>query len=226
MADRTYNADEVRRIFEIAANHPPAERPVSAESSGLTLAEIQDIGREVGLEPAVVARAAATLDARPMRRTLGQPIEVGRVVHLSRPLTDPEWDRLVAELRSTFRARGVVTVQGGIREWRNGNLHATLEPTEHGYRLRLGTFKGDAKGFNALGVTGLASGALVSSALWSSGEPVTAILSAAIFSAAGVGAVVGNLVRLPRWAREREKQMEHIAARVTAMIHRTDAEAE
>jgi hypothetical protein len=71
----------------------------------------QDIGREVGLEPAAVAEAATALDMRtlmwPRRRSLGMPIEVGGTVVLPRPMADSERERLVAELRATFGARGL-----------------------------------------------------------------------------------------------------------------------
>lgn len=218
MSERRYTKDEVRKIFELATT--PTEQPASTpEASGLTLAEVQGIGREVGLESALVARAAAALDAKPLRRSLGLPIEVGRVVHLERNLTDHEWDQLVAELRSTFRAKGKISAHGGIREWRNGNLHAALEPTQSGYRLRLGTLKGDASGINALGATGLAAGVLTSAALWLSGEMGDALLTGAFFTASGIAAFVTNALRLPRWANKREQQMEHIAARLAQMLN-------
>lgn len=218
MSERRYTKDEVRKIFELATT--PTEQPASTpEASGLTLAEVQGIGREVGLESALVARAAAALDAKPLRRSLGLPIEVGRVVHLERNLTDDEWDQLVAELRSTFRAKGKISAHGGIREWRNGNLHAALEPTQSGYRLRLGTLKGDASGINALGATGLAAGVLTSAALWLSGEMGDALLTGAFFTASGIAAFVTNALRLPRWANKREQQMEHIAARLAQMLN-------
>lgn len=217
MNERRYSKDEVRKIFELATTRTLSQSASSPEASGLTLEEIQGIGREVGLEPSHVAKAAAALDSRPLRKSLGQPIEVGRVVHLPRTLTDHEWDQLVAELRSTFRAQGKVTSHGGIREWRNGNLHACIEPTQSGYRLRLGTLKGDATGINALGATTLAAGALVFSSLWLSGEFADALITTAIFATTGIGALVTNVIRLPRWATERQKQMEHIATKVASL---------
>lgn len=222
MMERRYDKDEVRRIFELATRQTAAQHSAWREGGGLTLAEIQDIGREVGVEPLQVARAAAALDARPLRKQLGQPIEVGRVVHLPRDLTDREWDQLVAELRSTFRAQGIVTIHGGIREWRNGNLHAALEPTEGGYRLRLGTFKGDAAGVTALGVIGVIAGVTTFSALWLAGEAADAMILSSVLTAGGIGAFLTNTFRLPRWAKERQRQMEHIAAKVAAMVNTRD----
>src|SRR5690606_32585653 len=164
VAERRYAESEVREIFALATSGKLQRAPASPATSGHTLADLQSIAREVGIDPDVVARAAAALDARPPsapRRSWGMPIEVGRIARLQRNLTDDEWDRLVAALRSTFGARGKVHVQGGLREWSNGNLRAAVEPAEDGgYRLRLGTLKGDAAGINALGLAGIATGAI------------------------------------------------------------------
>jgi hypothetical protein len=222
MTERRYREDEVQEIFGLATRGHTAEAHALSRAEGLTLAEIQGIGREVGLEPAAVARAAATLDARGLRmerrKSLGMPIGVGRVVLLPRALTDAEWEQLVAELRTTFGARGRVTSQGGLREWFNGNLHACVEPTEAGYRLRLGTVKGDANGMNALGVLGIAGATIGSAVLAMSGTLAESIFLPTLLGTAGVAAFVANLVRLPRWAQQRERQMEHIAGRVGSLV--------
>lgn len=141
---RKYREDEVREIFQLATSQSAPDTRVPATNAGLTLPEIQNIGLEVGLAPEQVARAAAALDARGAasgRKSFGMPIEVGHTVPLPRPLTDLEWAQLVTALRTTFKAKGKIDVQGNIREWSNGNLHAVVEPVESGYRLRLGTLK-------------------------------------------------------------------------------------
>lgn len=219
---RRYRDEEVRDIFELAARRGTGELPVPAEADGLTLADLQDIGREVGLEPTAVARAAAALEARttrsPQHTSLGMPVGVGRIVALPRTLTDSEWEHLVAELRTTFGARGRVSSQGGLREWVNGNLHACIEPSEAGYRLRLGTVKGDAAALNALGATGVVTGAIAFGALLMSGGLQEAVFVPWMISASGVAAVLANVLRLPRWAKQREEQMNHVAAKVGTIM--------
>lgn len=226
MEERRYNEAEVQRIIEIATTQQlTSPRPGPAD--GLTLSDIQSIGSEVGVDPSSIARAAAALDAgvaRSPRRSLGMPIEVTRAIPLPRAPTDEEWEQLVAELRATFRAKGRVTVQGGLREWSNGNLHAVIEPSAKGYRLRLGTLKGDAMGVNALGFTGLFAGAAVFVSMLLSGEVQGALVVPTIFGAAGVTALLANMVRLPRWAQQRAGQMEHIADRATTMISASEGE--
>lgn len=225
MSERRYPDAEVRKIIELATRQALA-RPRRHPAAGLTLHQIQSIGSEVGVDSTSIARAAATLDAglaQPLRRSLGMPIEVGRVVPLPRAPTDAEWDELVAELRSTFGARGRVSVQGGLREWRNGNLHASVEPAAGGYRLRLGSLKGDAHGLNALGATGLLAGAAVCVSMILSGEIAGAIAVPAIFGTAGISAFLTNMIRLPLWADRRSEQMDRVLDRAQAIVVEPEA---
>ena len=220
--ERTYDDDEVREIFSVAARKELAEPRPAPTSQGLTLAELQEIGLAAGLDSAEVARAAAAVQARalqvPERRSLGMPIEVMRVVPLPRAPTVAEWEQLVGELRSTFRARGRVVSQGGLQEWANGNLHACVEPSESGYRLRLGTINGQARRLNAFaGVLFVGGAATLVTAVIPGGVPQDGIVPA-MMAASGIAAFGANILRLPRWADTRRRQMDFIAARIAAIM--------
>lgn len=224
MTERKYDDDEMREIFEAASREVMPGPTSSAGSEGLTLAELKSIGAEAGLSPARIEEAAAALalrrDVAPTRGTfLGLPLSVGRSVDLPRPLTDREWELLVADLRQTFRAQGRVGSHGSIREWTNGNLHAYVEPTDTGHRLRLGTTKGNAVPFTRLGA-GLLALALVlavSMVLGGDLEDPQRLLGPLMLGLMGGSFVAGSTLTLPSWARERELQMEHIAARALAL---------
>jgi hypothetical protein len=223
MPERRYSDDEIAAILKLAAERqelPSAtgETAVgagSASESGMTLAEVQSIAREVGIPAALVAQAATSLDkvGRPaVRRYLGLPIGVGRTVSLRRTLTQQEWERLVVDLRQTFDARGRVREEGTFRQWTNGNLQALVEPTASGQQVRLRTLNGSAFTLINGGLAMMGMGAFFTVANAFSlmhGAP------GALF--AGVGAVFIALgaIRLPRWARERQRQMESIATRLT-----------
>jgi hypothetical protein len=221
MAQRRYNEDEVAAIFKTAAeqqqaasNAASAGGPLTplASSQGMTLAQLQDIGREVGIPDEMVARAAGALDrlGQPsVRRFLGLPIGVGRTVELGRKLTDDEWERLVVDLRETFDARGRLKEEGSFRQWTNGNLQALLEPTTTGHRLRLRTIKSEARPYLIGGVGMLAFTAY---ALLRGGG-----LAEMSFAIIGVGLIGWMAIRLPAWARERRQQMEEIATRLISV---------
>ncbi len=220
MAERRYNDKEIAAIFRAAAEEGPQspQREV-ARDEGLTLAELQSIGTEVGISSEAVAQAARAVDVRvgaASRTFLGLRIGVARTVNLNRRLTDEEWERLVVQLREVFNARGRTRSDGSLRQWTNGNLQVLLEPTETGHRLRFRTTHGAARasigaGLAVLGVTAIVA---VSGAIWGTlGDAASGI---ALMAAAGVGMIVSGALRLPRWARLRERQMEALAARITS----------
>ena len=221
-SERRYADDEVREIFARAADAGAPGVPAVAEPEGMTLGELQAVGAEVGLPPERVAQAAAQLDARPVavpRKTLlGSPVSVGKIVELPRGATDREWGFLVAELRETFGAKGRVSSHGDIREWSNGNLHAVLEETEEGHRLRLGTYKGNAQEFMALGVGGIVMALIMTIAMIARAKTGVELILPALFATAGIGATAANVLRLPKWANERERQMEHIGDKAQALL--------
>ncbi len=222
MTTRRYEDDEVREIFRLATTGDTPDRSLPAESGGLTLDELQHIGQEAGIESVRIAQAAASLDARgrpaPVRRSFGLPVGLSRVVDLPRAPTDREWEQLISEFRTTFGVRGHTASSGGLREWSEGNLHICVEPTERGEQLRLSTLKSDAVAFNGLGLVmggmSILMGALVAAA----GKPEKALVVFGMFGGIALAAFLANLVRLPRWARERARQMEAISEHAVTLL--------
>ena len=216
MSERRYTEEEVSRIFQLAseAQEEARKQLTTGEHEGMTLAELQEIGHEVGLSTELVAGAARSLD-RPSietrRRLLGFTIGVGRTVELERRLSDEEWEHLVVELRETFDARGRVSTHGSLKQWTNGNLQALLEPTPSGGdRIRLKTTNGEARGLMTVGtgMTAIAFALMIADGLSSGG---TVFLMGSVMFALGA-------FRLPRWARIRREQMERLAQRLSRSI--------
>ena len=120
MTERRYTDTEVAAILARATESEHAALPVS--SDGMTLGALQEIGREVGIAPDLIAQAARSMElaGQPVsRRFLGFPIAVGRTVVVNRPLSDADWEGLVSDLRDTFQARGTLRHDGSFRQWTN-----------------------------------------------------------------------------------------------------------
>ncbi len=219
MTERRYSEDEVAAIFEQAASEQHTARRQLPPGEGMTLADLQEIGREVGLPPELVAQAARSLEqsGRPVSgKFVGLPISVGRTVELDRRVTDEEWERLVVDLRETFDARGKVRYDGPFRQWTNGNLQALLEPTATGHRLRLRTLNGNARGLMTSGLVtfGIAAAMTIISALTGKLVDPGAWSAIGFLSAVGLGLFGSGALRLPGWARLRQRQMEAVASRL------------
>jgi len=218
MSDRRYNENEMAAIFRAAAEGPqlPLGREVPRDE-GMTLAELQSIGREVGIEPEAVAQAALALDVQREARPstlLGLPIGVSRTVQLNRRLSDEEWERFVVQLREVFHARGVMRSEGSLRHWSNGNLQVLLEPTEAGHRLRFRTVNGAAVSSIRVGIVALIAAGVTTLVTSLNGQLAGAASGIGILVAAGLAFLANGVVRLPRWARTRGRQMEALAAHV------------
>jgi len=212
-AERRYDGDEIDEILRRATATDRRPDPDLATSAGLTLHELQEVGREAGIAPDRIADAARSLDrAHRVDRLIGLPVSVGRTVPLPRALTDDEWEALIADLRATFGATGKVHRDGSLRGWTNGNLHFWVEPERDGHRLRMGTTKGTARQFGAVGLGTLAMSGVVGTVSILTGNAPMA--GAGALAAMGLGTLVVALGGLPRWARVRLGQMDDIARRL------------
>ncbi len=216
MTDRRFNEDEVAAIFERATLEQPSPQHQLPSGEGLTLAELHEIGRQVGVAPEVVSRAAAALTQAgtpTSRKLLGLPIGVGRTVDLDRKLSADEWDRLIVDLRETFDARGTTRQDGSFRQWTNGNLQVLVEPTPNGQRIRMRTTNGAARTWltGSVAMLTVAAAGVISAV--AGGHLADWNLAVVLTGFAGSLFAIGA-ARLPAWARLRAKQMEEIAGRV------------
>lgn len=219
MPTRRYTDEEVAEIFRRATTDVPSR---AAGEGGMSLAELQEIGREVGLAPETVAAAARSLEEAaptPTVRLLGLPIGVADGVVLERRLTDEEWDHLVVAARDTFGARGALRQDGGFRQWTNSNLQMLLEPAGEGHRLRLRTLNGHARRmiFGGLGALGVA--AVVTAVPILSGNPELFRNLDGMATLAVVGALLlgRGIWGLRAWAARRQAQFRDLAERAMRM---------
>jgi len=239
-APRRYDEQEVSMILEQASRLDTDDalddaKGLSGPSAhtsdrGLTLAELQAIGEEAGISAVAVTRAANAIargDHRPPERQsmLGMPVGVARTVVFDRRVTDAEWERMVVLFRRTFGASGVVRGEGSLREWGNGRLRASLEPTaQGGHQLHLHTTKSDASVFNVLGTVFSALGLSLTSlvAIKTGFDPSAAWFGPLAIAAGGLAAFARNAIVLPRWYTQRATQMATISRAVSEIVETSD----
>lgn len=119
----------LRRAAELAS---PTETP-DHSSGGLTLAEMKAAAAEVGIDPALVERAARLLpasSAAPLTdRLIGGPTRVGGEIHLPGKLDEPGAARLLAavQMRAGQPGSGAATPIG--MAWHAGDQMETLSVT-------------------------------------------------------------------------------------------------
>lgn len=226
--ERRYQGEEIREILELAGRDDPDPSGSGLAADGITASELQAIGREIGVAPARIARAVREFEGRgsPVLRqsTLGVPTALDQSVMLARAPTDAEWELLVAELRTTFRTSGEIRATGGLREWSHGTLHAFIEPTAGGHRLRLTDSRAGALVAAAsLGGFFLAFAVLVFLVLLGKTDPGFRFVVPVFFGLTGAGMVAGSMIALPGWASRREAQMQHITRYASTLLGPAEA---
>lgn len=216
--DRRFTDEQVREIFRMAALSDAGEGDTEPEAGGMTLAEIQDIGAQVGLTPETISRAARGIDPlgelvqRPT--VAGVPVGVARSFALGRKVSQQEWERLVLTLRRTFHARGKTQSEGGLREWWNGNLRVTIEPTAEGDVMYLYTANSASRAFFGMGAALTALAAVVFVVLGVTGQLAGEMSTPLMLLFIGLGQMAAGALRLPGWLSRRTRQFEAIGEAV------------
>jgi hypothetical protein len=121
-AVRRYTDREVRLILKSAVELQQRAADGAEPSGGLSLSELEQVAAEVGIDPTVVRRAAATLDARgdddAGSRFLGGPTEILVERIVDRPLDDGDFEGLLGVVRGQSRHLGEASTVGRLFGWR------------------------------------------------------------------------------------------------------------
>ncbi|MEX2529931.1 MAG: hypothetical protein WD960_04085 [Gemmatimonadota bacterium] len=138
--DRRYSPDEFRRILEEAttwsggSSQGVEEKPsrVSEPTDGLTIDEMREIAREVGIDPTAVERAAGELVSGGTIRVLspaGKPF--ASVFHadlrIGRPLSDAQLRAITLEVERVLATQGAVRRTGNGVEWRDAEDRLSVD---------------------------------------------------------------------------------------------------
>lgn len=227
MTERRFDDDEVARIFARATEVQREQSRAVSRQDGLSLGELQAIGKEAGIDPALIAQAARAVDQPPPPKVptvIGIPIGAAHTVTLGRRLTNDEWDALVVRCRDVFNARGKIEVHGNFRSWSNGNLQIMLEPAPGGDRLRMRTFRGESRGMVAAGVSMILAASAIGfvGAIRETLSLVEMLASQVPIALGGIGMLAAGLARLPSWRREREAQFQRLGDELQALTDRTE----
>jgi hypothetical protein len=161
---RRYSDDEFARILRTATELTSRAEGASPSSGGLTLTDMKAAAAQVGLDSALVERAArmlvATANATPLERLTGGPVRHHRAVHFPKKLDEESAALLLSDVRvragqAGRRDVGHASVMG--MTWHDGGdteaLRITARPEGDGTAVSLAL---DRRG--TLGVVAMVSG--------------------------------------------------------------------
>ena len=121
---RRFTSDEVRRILEAATQPEPAGASPPTSLEGFTLAEIQEIAEEVGIDPDRVQRASLALVHRVPLETNVSLGTYQRERRLQRLLSPEDMWFVAQEADRYFKVEGQVRQTHGYLEWHSTEARA------------------------------------------------------------------------------------------------------
>ena len=235
MPDHIYSEEEVRAIIRRASARQgeEAERQ-EARRHGLTLADLEHLGAEVGLDPKHL-RAAAD-EVQTGRRTAVEA-ETQTATHVviehwvDRPFSDEAWEDTVALLRSRFGVdtwygrggEGRVERVGRVHEWVRtdqfgGETRVSVSEREGRTRMilsqRVGHASPRAKGLSVAAIIGLVLGVIggvpIAGALDSYGMFFLALLAIMLVTTLVAAPIITRIDR--RWREKKLNGLKDLAA--------------
>jgi hypothetical protein len=109
----------LRRAAEMQETTPAGGG--SVQEPGLSLADLEQVAREAGLDPTLIHRAAAELDSRPVPQArsgfLGRPTRIDIERTLEGEVPESEFGALVDEIRRTVGDLGNFSTLGSTLAW-------------------------------------------------------------------------------------------------------------
>jgi hypothetical protein len=117
--DRRFTDQEVAQVLQ-RATEIEERRATTSPATGLSLAELRDIAREVGLSPDVIDEAVGALQARgrtPGASVLGAPLSSKVVRGVPGQLSEQSLQGLIRLLEDRVEATGTVSEALGTVRW-------------------------------------------------------------------------------------------------------------
>ncbi|NJD20708.1 MAG: hypothetical protein FIA95_15665 [Gemmatimonadetes bacterium] len=120
MTERRFTDEEVAIILRDAAEPPTGTRR-ARDADGLTLGQLEEIAREVGMDPARIREAAGTLVLHRSGRRLpffGTPVAPAFEREIQGAVPTGDLAGLVTTIRRILGRRGIGSSEFGAFEWR------------------------------------------------------------------------------------------------------------
>ena len=237
MSDRVFSEDEVKAIIRRASarQEEEAERQ-EARHHGLTLADLEHLGAEVGLDPKHLRAAAAEVQTGHRTAVEAETQTATHVIvehWVDRPFSDEGWEDTVALLRSRFgvdmgvwygrSGEGRVERIGRVHEWVHmgqfgAETRVSVSEREGRTRLllsqRVGHASPKAEGVSYAAMLGLVIGVLggvpIAGALDSYGAFFLAFLVILLVTTLLAGPIITRIDR--RWRDKKHRKLKDLAA--------------
>lgn len=140
-----FDRDEISRILKRAVELEHNDNTSDNEREGLTLEELQQVSREVGIDPKYVKLAIGEMKEpvqSPVANLLGGPFKYNITQMAEGVLTDEEWEEVVSEIRRIHGGIGNTSKLGKTFEWEQrkqevGYIQIALSPKKETTKIHI-----------------------------------------------------------------------------------------
>ncbi len=240
MPDHTFTEEEVRAVIRRAvARQEEAEERREAREHGLTLAELEQLGAEVGLAPEHLRTAAEEVrTGRPVAAEATTQTDTHVIVErwVDGPWSVEAWEDTVALLRRWVGSgKGKLSRVGRAHEWSHTSdfdVETRVSASERRGRTRLllsqrvGQARPEVEGIAFGGAAGLVAGVLGAVMLGDAIETVWLFLAVLFALAVSTALVLSPIItRLDRrWREKKHRRLQALAADVEAVFEAAQPE--
>ncbi len=229
-----FSEEEVQQVLRRAAELQRRDSRVPTDVRALSLAELEQIAVDSGIDVQQIHRAILELEGPRLRSgsvLLGAPaqVQIERVVNRESP--SGAFEMLVSELNRALGTAGQVSTIGGTLTWsapntRSGPVDVTISRTEGGTRIALNASFGGLLGATFGGIGGGLGGGL--------GVPLALAIGQLTQSWAAAGGTIALALGLPlllarlvyativrRRIRQLEQLVDQLSERLSAVPQRS-----
>lgn len=230
-AARRYGDREVARILKRATELQRAE-PSAADPEGLTLAELADIAREAGIDPALLRRAATEVDlgggrSTMWRRLAGAPVMLQLEHSVEGEIPSERFDALIPIIQQATEGQGTASAVGRTLTWSSHTTDNTtsqqiLVTSADGRTLvrweeRFGGLAGALFG-GILGGGGIGLGAGGAAAIAGAAGPVALVIAVPVVLVGGSYALSRGI--FTHIVKRREANARKVIAEIASYVER------
>jgi hypothetical protein len=236
---RRYNEKEVAAIIKRASELQQVESPAES-TTGMSLAELEQVAREAGLDPALVRRAASDLDTRVSDRRpspfIGAPTNLVLERTIDGEIPVDEYESLVLEIQREIGGVGQVSTLGRSLVWTmqgaarrrvsTRTVQVTVTPRNGRTTIRMEEPLGQLAGglFGGL-VGGLGGGTSGISMGIGMGVFHSALVATGLIGGMVAGSYVLARTIFGRIVRDRGERMQRLMSRLAEQVAATSVRA-
>ncbi len=116
---KLYDEKEIGSILKRAAEL--SHNDAGSDSLGLSLEELQQLGKEAGINPDFILKAATEIGAQKSRSEgknfYGGPVSYSSELVLEGEITASDWEEMLVKVRDCFKDPGIVSTRENTFEW-------------------------------------------------------------------------------------------------------------